>query len=328
MLDSIIFENLPQDMTDEQRWILWEPRRSKNRSGDWITKKVPVHPYRRNPRTDQLVECNYTDPEEYYDFESIRYDWERLSVDRRLGIGFRLGDGWMGCDLDTCISNKQFTPWAKDALRRLRSYSEVSPSGTGVKVFMRGSFPTVHTKFVLDPTIKSHAPQIEIYTDVRYFAVTGSCLVPNVPIRERTEELKQLHDELVETHYPNTKLKGVNQTTGFGGSCVENVFDDEIVKVASQVHGAKFRALWAGDLSLSGNDHSRADLALCNYLAMMTCNTPERVDRLFHCSGLMRPKWRNVKYRERTITKACTCSCLFNWSTYRNTMEGSAHEGW
>lgn len=52
--------------------------------------------------------------------------------------------------------------------------------------------------------------------------------------------------------------------------------------------GARFDALMAGD---AGDDHSAADLALCNMLAPRTNWDPERIDRIFRGSGLMRPKW-------------------------------------
>jgi len=39
------------------------------------------------------------------------------------------------------------------------------------------------------------------------------------------------------------------------------------------------------------NDHSRADLALCGMLAFWCGGDPERIDRLFRRSDLMREKW-------------------------------------
>ncbi len=57
------------------------------------------------------------------------------------GIGIELGDlgnGYYlaGADLDTCrAADGTIAPWAAEVLARLRSYSEVSPSKGGVKVF-------------------------------------------------------------------------------------------------------------------------------------------------------------------------------------------------
>ena len=66
----------------------------------------------------------------------------------------------------------------------------------------------------------------------------------------------------------------------------------------------KFLTLFSGDISEYGDDHSRADQALCNMLAFWTSKDPERMDRLFRQSKLYRPKWNRKDYRDRTIQKA------------------------
>jgi putative DNA primase/helicase len=82
--------------------------------------------------------------------------------------------------------------------------------------------------------------------------------------------------------------------------------DDEtlVEKAKSAENGHKFRALWRGDTSSHGNDHSRADAALCQHLAFWTGGDARRIDRLFRQSGLMREKWEREDYRERTIDHA------------------------
>jgi len=63
-------------------------------------------------------------------------------------------------------------------------------------------------------------------------------------------------------------------------------------------------ALWQGDTSAYGGDHSRADQALVTHLAWWTNYDAERIDRLFRQSGLYRPKWNHASYRRATIGKA------------------------
>lgn len=72
--------------------------------------------------------------------------------------------------------------------------------------------------------------------------------------------------------------------------------DDLLEKARNSRKGTKFAALWDGDLKHSAlehykEDHSAADLALCNGLAFWTGRDPDRMDRLFRRSGLMRDKW-------------------------------------
>src|SRR5262245_2703110 len=68
-------------------------------------------------------------------------------------------------------------------------------------------------------------------------------------------------------------------------------------------NGARFVALWAGDVSAYGSQ-SEADLALCNLLAFWTGGDAARVDRLFRVSGLYRSKWDATRgeqtYGQRT----------------------------
>ena len=63
-----------------------------------------------------------------------------------------------------------------------------------------------------------------------------------------------------------------------------------IEKAKRSKGGAKFSALWRGDAS-GYKSPSEADQALCNILAFWTNRNPNRMDRLFRQSGLMRKKW-------------------------------------
>ncbi len=82
-----------------------------------------------------------------------------------------------------------------------------------------------------------------------------------------------------------------------------------ILCVSSQ-HGDKIHSLFNGDISSYGDDESRADLALCSYLAFWTNNDVVLMDYLFRHSGLMREKWDErhgmQTYGEMTISKALT----------------------
>jgi primase-polymerase (primpol)-like protein len=110
-------------------------------------------------------------------------------------------------------------------------------------------------------------------------------------IEERTVELAKLHAELFGVPKARAEI-----TRPAPDKSAPSLADAEVINRAmSAVNGAKFRRLWAGDTSgyrHEGNDgHSEADLALCSLLAFWTGPDPERIDRLFRRSGLMRPKW-------------------------------------
>jgi replicative DNA helicase len=78
---------------------------------------------------------------------------------------------------------------------------------------------------------------------------------------------------------------------------------DIIGKARGSKIGFDFEDLYNGDISKHGNDDSRADLALCSYIAFYT-QDPAQIDRIFRSSGLYRDKWEREDYRRRTIETA------------------------
>lgn len=107
------------------------------------------------------------------------------------GIGLQLGDlgdGRImgGIDLDTCRDAAgTIAPWALEVVERFASYAELSPSGTGAKVFFladRAGLPELAPLLtplgakVFKQAGGEHPPAIEFYLGNRYFAVTGQHL--------------------------------------------------------------------------------------------------------------------------------------------------------
>lgn len=58
--------------------------------------------------------------------------------------------------------------------------------------------------------------------------------------------------------------------------------------------------IYRGDLSVHGNDHSAADLAMCGEFARLGLPGP-MIDTAMRTSGLYRGKWERDDYRSRTI---------------------------
>jgi putative DNA primase/helicase len=62
------------------------------------------------------------------------------------GLGFRLGDrmtAFVGADLDHCLDREtgRIDPWAQKIVSKLSSYTEVTPSGEGLRIFIIGRLP-------------------------------------------------------------------------------------------------------------------------------------------------------------------------------------------
>jgi hypothetical protein len=143
---------IPQEMRKERRWVTWgyEWRERQDGSGKW--QKVP--------------RSKWTKQENWLTIDEAA---KKLDGDRTVdGIGFVLGDGWMGVDIDDCVNpiNRQLQPVAESIVRKLNTYAEISPTGTGVKAILKGSHNTAF----------SEDPHIEIYGAGRYFTVTSNRL--------------------------------------------------------------------------------------------------------------------------------------------------------
>lgn len=163
-------------MRDARRWICW--RAVPDQHDQTRINKVPI-----DPCTDRPFESGsnwQTNPARWASFD------EASAGDRP--VGFVLGDGWIGLDFDDCIVAGKLAPWAARIVRTLGTYAEISPSGTGIKVFMQGTLPAD-----AKTSQKCDAWAWELYGRDRYFTVTGDKL-PGAPseIAEHTSTLAEI----------------------------------------------------------------------------------------------------------------------------------------
>lgn len=105
------------------------------------------------------------DPSTWTDYETCVAAVERGEYD---GIGFEFGSGYVGVDLDHCrdVETGQIEDWASDIVAHLDSYTEASPSGSGVHIICKGALPEGRRR--MGP--------IEMYDTARFFTVTGERL--------------------------------------------------------------------------------------------------------------------------------------------------------
>ena len=70
----------------------------------------------------------------------------------------------VGIDLDHCIDEHgTIADWAQEIISTVNSYTELSPSGTGVRIFVKGTLPEDGRK----------VGNVEMYQNKRYLTVTG-----------------------------------------------------------------------------------------------------------------------------------------------------------
>lgn len=175
-------EKIPSELKQISQWVLW-----KTVMRDGQATKLP---YRF---TGELAKSN--DPETWGDFETAlkRY---LLGVWDGIGFVFSADDPYCGIDLDGCRKKDtgEISEWAKQIILEFSSYAEVSPSETGVKIWVRGSWPYSGNKQILKDMepVSDKTPAIEVYDKLRYFAATGNALAGQTQIAERQDQLDAL----------------------------------------------------------------------------------------------------------------------------------------
>jgi len=272
-------ENVPEELKALPNWVCY---RLESRDGQPKPTKVPY-----NPITGDHAKAN--DPSTWTDYETCVAAVECCEHD---GIGFEFGSGYVGIDLDRCrdVETGQIDEWASDIIAHLDSYTEASPSGTGVHIICKGALP---------PGGRRIGP-VEMYETARFFTVTGEHILGTaLTVGERSAELWELHEALFPVEVPdNTSEPGA-------GPAPSPLTDAEIIQKASlAANGEKFKKLWAGDWQGDYTSQSEADEALCCHLAFWAGKDADRMDTLFRGSGLYRKKWERNDYRCETISRA------------------------
>ena len=206
-----------------------------------------------------------------------------------------LGDGFAGIDLDKCRNREteEVEKWAQEILEAIQSYAEVSPSGTGIHILLKGRLPL---------NGRRRTNQIEMYDSGRYFTVTGQTLGKPI-IEERHAELKRLYQRIFKINGKDRPITGGPSSRNETDD-EEKTEDQELVKRAMNASNrGKFARQWHGDWT-DYPSQSEADLALCSMLTFWTPSDAKQIDRLFRQSGLMRDKWERSDYRDMTIRRA------------------------
>lgn len=268
---------VPAELLEFKQWVLWRRAEVNGRA-----TKIPISPW-----SGKAAACDK--PQTWSTYRHVRYAMRRFPC---VGIGFVFTDAdpFCGIDLDQCRNtNGAIAPEALALIKRFQSYTELSPSGTGAHVLIKAKLPGKGRR----------AGKIEMYDSGRYFTITGKHLVGTpIAIENRQAELEQLAGELF-TAEPSPPAPSISL----------RLSDEELIERAKNArNGTLFRRLWEGDISDYGDDHSRADLALCRMLAFWCRGDVARIDRLFRSSGLMRDKWDrragDAAYGMRTIRTA------------------------
>lgn len=168
---------IPQALANADRWLNW---RKGNVKADGKFDKIPF-----DPVTSKAI--NDKDPA----------TWRPLATCQAHGqLGFAIGDGISMADLDR-VRNPHTGAISAGALAivaQAASYTEISPSGRGIKIFVFGALPHM-IKAAIDDT----GGTLEIYSEKRFSTFTGQHL-DGTPTELANAQL--LLDQLAQRYAP------------------------------------------------------------------------------------------------------------------------------
>jgi putative DNA primase/helicase len=206
-------------------------------------------------------------------------------------------DDLIGVDLDRVRDKDtgEVAGWAMNIVERFETYAEVSPSGTGIKLWIFGKLPGERRR--------NDAVGVEVYFDKRFFTVTGERL-PQAPKRVNRPASELLEALYMAVFGEPTDGNGAGKPTTRRSP---EMADQKIMAMLRSDAGAeRFAAAYDdGDITAWADNQSSADWYLAKRIAFYT-QDPEQVERIFGGSALARrPKWTDREdYRERTIMGA------------------------
>jgi len=282
-----MYSKIPYELKELNNWCCfkkeWEEQRQK------YTKR----PY--TPTTNTLAKSN--DPNTW-----VSFDEALEHVDNYDGIGFFFTAPYIGVDIDDVSDqieaykeNDEVENTVSEFIELLSSYAEISPSGNGIHIIVKGELP---------PNGRRKG-NIEIYDKGRFFTMTGNNIGGYQSINDDNDygHLKFLHSKYIETVQDNKMYRNTSDGAG------NNLTLEEIYTAATNSKkGLRFKTLFEGNWEQFYASQSDADMALVSDLAFWTARDPKKMDDMFRKSKLYRGKWDEMRgektYGEMTIQKA------------------------
>jgi hypothetical protein len=152
-----------KELSEYDQWVCWKLVDKKPKP-----KKVPMTPFGVPVSSNEAAASKWTT----YEVCQREVDHPKyLHTHKGLtGVGFVFSsdDPYVGIDLDGCRDPEtgKIEKWAGDVIKMMDTYTEISPSGTGVHMICRGNHLEVgHNK-----------KPVEMYTHRRFFTWTGKHL--------------------------------------------------------------------------------------------------------------------------------------------------------
>lgn len=283
--DLIKYKNIPDELKREKRWCLYKiiVRDGKN-------TKMPIMPNGKPAKSN--------DRKTWHSFDDCM---DALCKNQGTGLGFFLGDGYIGIDIDK-VSDEimeysmdfNAASMTADFLRGIYTYAEISPSKTGLHFIGKGKVPGERKRY----------KNLEIYDRDRFFTITGNILKDKD--RSKIVNINQELLPLYKTYMPRidygeSKVGRINLSPS--SLADKNRFSqDDILNILFNrryfnYSGVELRQIYNGNYQNYFNSRSEADFFMLGRLLYYTADVEKSIS-LMENSGLKRNKW----YKRRGST--------------------------
>ena len=242
------YQLIPFEMRQYRQWIVWKFEDVNN-------KKTKV-PYNING-----YKASVTNPQSWNSFDEVVQ-----AVNNGFdGIGFVLteNDPYAFIDLDHTADQEEFTKQQTIYNNFIDTYAELSPSGKGLHIIMKGRLPQGRRR-----------GSVEIYSSQRFMTMTG-----NVYNSRHIENCQNKLDTLFNSLGKSDKIIQLADEE-------QHYSDTELFEIAYNAeNGQKFYDLYNGHWQDYYGSQSEADHALINILSYFSRNQ-EQIARMFRASAL------------------------------------------
>jgi len=270
-LDKIVEVNaleIPEEIKELPQWVLWR--------AEWDSKQQQ---YKKVPYSTQGYKASSTNTNTWVKFQDVVSLFD--SDKQYNGIGFVLSndDNYICLDIDDAVNLNTGQLQTDLAIEMTElTYCELSPSGTGLHCFFKGTLPDNRKK-------KRTDLDIELYDTGRFMTVTGHSIGQSEICDEQP-----VIDNIVERYF-KAESKKQNITIAKTGSSVFT--DDEIVRMMTKK--SKYKKLLAGEYEDIFDSPSEAVQSLLRVLAFYTGRDKSQMERIFLTYNNLTDKWNESR---------------------------------
>lgn len=303
------YNDIPLEMKIKKRYLGWYKGIRTDKNGNEIVIKIPY--------SIVTGESGCWNKEENW----ATFD-QAIENTELLGFVMKKEDGIVCIDLDDCYEDGNLKPFHKKIIEMFEgTYMELSQSGNGIHIFMKGSVPY---------NLNIRRLGIEVYADNHYIALTGNSMAgpfarSNI-LLDMNEKLNQFYEEINSKEKIKPHKEEIYPSVSISYSMVPSN-GEEVLDTMAKTNSKASTLINGGSLT---GDHSRDDYIFLSLARNYTHGNRSLMKEIFLKTGLNRmgtgeKRRSDIKYLEylnKTIDSVMIDSYRpFDWTTHNEFMK-------